>query len=139
MERIFVDTGAWVALANATDAAHEPVKAVVDSWDGRLVTTNLVVAETVTVTLYRFGHAAAVTVGTELWGGTVADLVRVEPSDERAAWRLFGEREDKEYSFVDCASFVIMRRLGLAKAIAVDDDFAQEGFHVLPPRPKPLR
>lgn len=133
MERIFVDTGAWVALVNSKDASHEAVLGAMQEWDGRLVTTNLVAAETVTVTRFRFGHSAAVTVGSELWGG-VANVIRAEAPDERAAWRLFCERDDREYSFVDCASFVMMRRLGLTKAIAVDQDFTREGFDVLPPR-----
>jgi predicted nucleic acid-binding protein len=136
MQRIFVDTSAWVALANSADASHSAVRKVVEAWDGRLVTTNLVVAETVTVTLFRFGHAAAMTVGNELWGGTEADVVRVEALDERAAWTLFCERADKLYSFTDCASFIIMRRLGMTRAMAVDDDFAREGFEVVPPRTK---
>lgn len=30
---------------------------------------------------------------------------------------------DKEYSFVDCLSFVIMEKLGIREALAVDEDF----------------
>jgi len=32
----------------------------------------------------------------------------------------------------DCTSFVVMRRLGLTVAVAVDDDFRQEGLRTLP-------
>ncbi len=62
----------------------------------------------------------------------IADLVRVTPDDERAAWDLFSARSDQEQSFTDCSSFVLMRRLGLDTAIAVDADFAAEGFTTLP-------
>ncbi|MFT3773889.1 MAG: hypothetical protein QM820_51630 [Minicystis sp.] len=45
---------------------------------------------------------------------------------------MFLARPDKRYSFTDCTSFVLMRRLGLRTAVSLDDDFRQEGFEVLP-------
>lgn len=134
MERIFVDTGAWVALANAEDPDHEAVKDALGGWEGRLVTTNFVVGETITLALYRFDHGAATKLGKSLWSGVAADIVRVEVQDERDAWDLFQDRDDKKYSFVDCTSFIVMKRLKLMTACAVDDDFVQEGFHIVPPR-----
>jgi len=63
------DDPAVVAGPCGRGAVGETVR----SWHGRLVTTNEVIAETVTVTLYRFGHAAALTIGETLWGGAVSD------------------------------------------------------------------
>jgi hypothetical protein len=60
------------------------------------------------------------------------DLVRVTPNDEQAAWRLFLDRPDKDYSFTDCTSFVLVRRLGLRRVVATDADFQREGFDVVP-------
>jgi predicted nucleic acid-binding protein len=48
------------------------------------------------------------------------------------AWSLFLDGPDKGYTFTDCLSFVIMRRLQIEAAIATDDHFRQEGF-VVPP------
>jgi uncharacterized protein len=56
----------------------------------------------------------------------------VAPEDEQGAWQLFCKRRDKEYSYTDCTSFVLMRRLKLSAAAALDDDFAREGFESLP-------
>ena len=53
-------------------------------------------------------------------------------ADELAAWKLFLDRPDKRYSFTDCTSFALMRRLGIEVALALDDHFRQEGFEVLP-------
>ena len=58
--------------------------------------------------------------------------LRITPEDENAAWELFCKRPDHTYSFTDCTSFVIMRRLGIKTAAALDDDFASEGFESLP-------
>lgn len=39
--------------------------------------------------------------------------------------------EDKEWSFVDCSSFVLMRRLKLTDALTTDHHFSQAGFRPL--------
>lgn len=131
MERLFVDTSAWLAYANHADDAHAATRDALTRFVGRLVTTNFVFDETVTL-CRRMGHAAALLVGGVLRDPAVVDLVRVRPGDENDAWRLFGGRKDKVYSFTDCTSFVMMRRLGLARAAALDADFAREGFDVVP-------
>lgn len=132
MQRLFVDTSAWFAFANRADPDHKNVAALIDAFKGRLVTSNFVFDETVTLCLYRLGHAAAERVGQALRDGGQVDLVRVAPEDEAVAWKLFRERRDKQYSFTDCTSFALMRRLGLKAAAALDDDFAGEGFEQLP-------
>ena len=38
----------------------------------------------------------------------------------------------RKLSLVDCTSFELMRRRGLAEALALDDDFARQGFRRLP-------
>lgn len=131
MERLFVDTSAWLAYANRGDKAHEEVRVALKRFEGRLVTTNFVFDETVTL-CRRLGHASAVLVGDALRSVDLVDMVRVRPADEHAAWQLFKDRGDKDYSFTDCTSFVIMRRLGLSRAAALDDDFRREGFDVIP-------
>lgn len=131
MERLFVDTSAWLAYANRADKAHAEVRGALKRFEGRLVTTNFVFDETVTL-CRRLGHAPAVLVGDTLRSPDVVDMVRVRPPDEQQAWQLFMDREDKDYSFTDCTSFVIMRRLGLSRAAALDEDFRREGFEVVP-------
>ena len=85
-----------------------------------------------TFCIYRLGHAKAAKVGDTLRDPVVVDLVHITNPDEEAAWALFLERPDKSYSFTDCTSFVLMRRLGLQQALTFDRDFRREGFDVLP-------
>lgn len=132
MERIFVDTSAWFALLNGADPAHAAVLSVLEAHPGRLVTTNFVFDEVITLARMRLGHGAAVRFGVQILGQPRVDLIRLGSDDERAAWDLFVARPDQAYSFTDCSSFVVMRRLGLARAVALDADFTREGFTVLP-------
>jgi predicted nucleic acid-binding protein len=128
MQRLFVDTSTWFAFANRTDPDHEAVAAPLDTFKGRLVTSSFIFDEAVTLCLYRLGHAAAERVGQVLRDSSRVDLVRVTSEDETAARRLFRERRGKQYSFTDCTSFALTRRLHLKSAAALDDDFSGEGF-----------
>jgi predicted nucleic acid-binding protein len=38
----------------------------------------------------------------------------------------------RNLSLVDCTSFESMRRLGLSQVLALDEDFARQGFELLP-------
>ena len=88
--------------------------------------------ETITLIAMRSGHTAAAKVGATLLDARVVDLIRITAADERQAWKLFLDRPDKTYSYTDCTSFVLMRRLGIGSAAALDEDFAREGFRAVP-------
>lgn len=134
MERLFVDTSAWFAYANRKDHDHATVRAVLAGFKGRLATSNFILDETVSLCLYRLGHTAAQRVGAVLLDPDTVDLIRITPEDEQAAWTLFRNRTDQHYSFTDCTSFALMRRLRIATALALDEDFRTEGFGVMPVR-----
>jgi len=47
---------------------------------------------------------------------------------EREALRWLRRRDEREYSFVDATSFVLMKSLRIREALAFDGDFAAAGF-----------
>ncbi len=60
---------------------------------------------------------------------------RIESIDEtRREWArsLFFGYRDKEFSFTDCCSFVLMRELRIRRALTLDHHFLQMGFEVIP-------
>ena len=132
MEKVFVDTSAWFAYANERDPDHPAVRTALEKWKGRLVTSNFVFDEIVTLLQMRAGSTVAVRMGESLRDSGLVRMFRVSPEDEEEAWSYFTRHGDKRYSFTDCASFILMRRLGLETAIAADDHFRQAGFTVLP-------
>jgi uncharacterized protein len=132
MKRMFVDTSALFAYADVKDPQHRAVRTAIHEFDGRLATSNFIFDETVTLVRCRIGNKAAVLVSDAILEDELTDLVRLTADDERAAWQLFKRRTDKLYSFTDCTSFVLMRRLGISEAIALDEDFRSEGFNLLP-------
>jgi uncharacterized protein len=132
VDRLFVDTSAWFAFANRKDSAHRQVREILHEFPGKLVTSNAIFDETISLLRYRLGHKAAYVAGTVLLDPHTVDLMRVTTKDEQAAWQLFSHRNDQRCSFTDCTSFVIMKRLGLRKALALDEDFHVEGFELVP-------
>jgi predicted nucleic acid-binding protein len=139
---IFLDTGFLFALVYADDVHHARVREVLERFRDRplgdfVVTTNHVVAETVTLLRKRAGHdpqarhELAVRVGRQLFAEVFGRVHHATVDDEQMALAYFARHQDKDYSFVDCLSFVIMDRLGIREALAVDRDFAHR-FVALP-------
>lgn len=49
----------------------------------------------------------------------------------RSGFDLFARRPDKEWSLVDCLSFVVMKQRRLKDALTTDHHFEQTGFRAL--------
>ena len=132
MRRVFVDCCAWYAFARQDDADHAAFRRLVEEWQGRLVTSNFIFNETITLIRMRGGHAAACRMGEVLREAGVVDLVRVTAEDEDDAWSWFSRHRDKAYSFTDCTTFALMRRLKIQAVLSSDRHFLHAGFLVLP-------
>jgi predicted nucleic acid-binding protein len=55
-------------------------------------------------------------------------VVHIDPELDEQAWQLLSNRQDKHWSLVDCASFVLMNQRGLVEALTTDQHFEQAGF-----------
>ncbi len=130
---IFVDTGAWFARYVADDVDH---KAAVDWFANvpdRLVKTDYVVDELLTLLKVRGHSEIAFAVGTPLVSGVTCELEFINPSDVHRAWIVFSTYRDKGWSFTDCVSRVVIERMGITAACAFDDHFRQFGnLNVVP-------
>jgi hypothetical protein len=132
MRRIFVDTGAWYALADRSDPDHRSARRFFEANRLPLVTTNFVFDETLTLLWRRLGWSAACGFGQGLKGSRLSTIVPVTLEDEDAAWDAFRKFRDKEFSYTDCTSFAVMERLKLRTAFAFDRHFPSMGFELEP-------
>jgi hypothetical protein len=134
--KLFVDTGAFIALADADDENHKAAAAFYRNSKeegARFVTTNFVVCETMNYLRSRISHQVAVLFRENLNKSGFIEVIRVTPSFEDAAFVIFKQYKGKDFSFTDCTSFSIMRSLRLKKAFAFDKHFEQlEGISRLP-------
>jgi len=68
----------------------------------------------------------------DLWQNPVVDFEDVTYRDQEEAIALLRDHFDKSFSLCDALSFVIMRRLGVRRAVSFDNHFTQIGqFEVL--------
>ena len=124
MKRVFVDTGAWYALAASDDASHERAIAVLDAHAGRLATTDHVLVETWAVARSRRNRAAADALVATILGRNLADVLTATPEDIRAALRIGELFGDQDFSMVDRTSWSVMERHGIDEAASFDVDCA---------------
>ncbi len=131
----FIDTSAFIALHDASDRYHEAARAFLTperlrDLKVRPVTTNFVFAKV--YSYFCKSHADAAAVGTYIRESKILPYVRPDSADEEAAWQLAQRYRDKDFSFVDCLSFVVMSRIDCNKAFTFDSHFRQMGFEILP-------
>jgi predicted nucleic acid-binding protein len=134
MNRVFVDTWAWYALADTRDRDHRPAQLANDQLLDQgytFVTTNFVLDESITLIRYHIHHAAAVHFWhtlQQLADTGLVEIVRVSESHEVAAWAIFEQYDDQALSYTDCTSFAVMKDLGLTHVFSADHHFAILGF-----------
>ena len=135
MSSLFVDTGGWMACADAADPSHVPCCAARDAAfeaGQTLITTDFVVDETLTLIRFRLGLDAADAWWQQIDRSARLRWERIESDRFERARHLFFQYRDKDFSFTDCTSVAIMRELKLTQVITTDRHFHQLGFQMLP-------
>jgi uncharacterized protein len=103
---------------------------------GALVSTDFVLDGTLTLLRMRLGLDAA-----ESWWKTVDASSRVtwewiDATRAEKARNWFFRWRDKDFSFTDCTSFVVMSERRLAKVMTSDRHFVEAGFEIVPVPPR---
>jgi predicted nucleic acid-binding protein len=124
---IFTDTGGWYGMSVPEDPNHLAALGWSRLNRQPLVTTDYVVDETLTLLRARGHSAAALALGRQFFDGSLATICYLTEADIRAAWQVFMRYTDKEWSFTDCTSKVIMEKLDITEAFAFDHHFRQFG------------
>lgn len=131
---VFVDTAAWVALFDPDDGCHGQARRV---WTlfGKdhipLLTTDFILDETVTYLRKRAGFRTSVGAGEAMFESHGARLLFLDETLIRSAWDRYRKYADKEYSFTDVTSFLVMEQLGIRQAFTFDRHFSQAGFQIV--------
>lgn len=124
---VFVDTGAWFAYFVRRDSDHIAAAQWMKDNKLPLLTTDYILDELLTLLKLRESYAVAVAAGDTLLNKGVARIERVSERDFVRAWEVFQQYKDKEWSFTDCTSKVVIGRLGITHAFAFDHHFDQFG------------
>jgi hypothetical protein len=132
---LFVDTAGWMACADAADPEHARACRARDAALERgslLVATDYVVDETLTLIRMRLGPAAAKAWWERVEGSSRLRWEWIGVARAEKARSVFFRQRDKDYSFTDCTSLVVMQELKLREVLTTDHHFRQMGFQVVP-------
>lgn len=97
-----------------------------------MLTTNLVIAETLTMLGRRAGHHFAVERGRRFYQTESLTIVRPTAEMELAAIEQLDRYHDAECGFVDCLSFETMWHHKIDRVFTFDRHFALAGFTICP-------
>ena len=128
--RVFLDTGAFLALADEDDDYHTAAKSIYTELlqsKAQLLTSNFVLSETYTLIRSKVSHQAAVEFMKRL-DQTGIKVLRVSEAIEQTGKAIFVRYDDKDFSFVDCTSFALIDHHRLDQAFAFDGHFRQYRF-----------
>jgi predicted nucleic acid-binding protein len=129
---VFVDTSAFFAWYVRRDSLHQiAVKRFRDIEDSRLITTNHVVEETLTLIARKVSYSFAGVIAERFYAPNPIDIVHTDRVDESAAITFFRKFSDQRVGFTDCISFAIMRRTGISTAFTFDRHFVDAGFKII--------
>lgn len=133
-EAVFIDTGAWIALARSRDPLHPRAK---ETWHdlagagARLHTSVPVILETFTFLDRNTDRSVALAWKDSIEGLKNLQALECRPEDVREAWSWFHRRDLHKLSAVDATSFVLMQRHTIRLAFAFDHHFAMAGFRMV--------
>jgi len=129
---IFIDTSAFLSLEDESDQYHEGAiqfrEQVLRMRRYEIVTTSYILDETLTLIRFRIGIKSSIDFSKKLRMSEVVKSVYISRGLEERALDIFEKYDDKDFSFTDCVSFVVMREMGIKEAFAFDHHFDQMGF-----------
>ena len=133
-EAVFVDSGAWIALALSRDPLHGQAR---EQWDllrgaGAALHTSIpVVIETFTFLDRNANRDVALAWKEVIHKPRMVKIHPYEIRDLERSWEYFLRQDLHKLSAVDASSFVIMRRMRIRLAYTFDHHFAVVGFRLV--------
>jgi predicted nucleic acid-binding protein len=125
---IFVDTGAWFAALVPSDKDHLSASAWLErNRRKKLFTTDYIVDETLTLLRCRGEEERARSLGRAFFEGELAKIHYLSEAEIEQAWEVFFHFQDKEWSFTDCTSRIVIEKYSIKQAFAFDRHFRQFG------------
>lgn len=131
MKPVFADTSFYVALLSKADKGHERAVAWSEKLLGRQVVTEYVLVELGSALSNVKDRRLFVPLARRLLADPETLFIPASNTLLRRGLELYAGRPDKDWSLVDCISFVVMKQRRLTDALTADRHFEQAGFRAL--------
>ena len=123
--KVFIDTGAFCALAIPKDQFNSPAKTIhkqIFDKKTHIYSSNYVLDEVYTLLKTRSNHTISVKFMDEIQKSPLIILCVTEDIEE-AAKSIFRKFVDKRLSFTDCTSFALINHFHIRAVFAFDEHF----------------
>lgn len=133
MSKLFVDTSGWGNLVDRSQPFHSlaaTLYRLARQQNHKIITTNYIMAELVALLTspLRLTRPQIITFVESLRQSPYIEILHIDAETYTKAWQLLSSREDKNWSLVDCSSFVVMQQRNITEALTNDYHFEQAGF-----------
>ena len=136
---IFADSSAYIAYYNKRDKNHNKAISLVKKIKERefgpviIYTSDYVFDEVITVVLVLTKNKdLAIKIGESIKASKITKIVKIDEEIFHRAWEIFKKHRDKLWSFTDCTSFAIMKKMNIKTALTFDKHYKQAGFNTIP-------
>ena len=125
---LFLDSAFAIALSLKTDSFHEKAVQISDDLDDALLVTTRAILLEIGNALSRSFKEEAVEIIDSFILSEDVEIIHLTPGLFSKGFDLYKQYQDKEWSLVDCVSFIVMRQHKIKKALTFDQHFLQAGF-----------
>jgi predicted nucleic acid-binding protein len=133
-EAVFVDSGAWIALALTRDPLHEQAREqwlLLQETGAKLHTSVPVIIETFTFLDRNAARDVALAWKDSIYKPGTVKILPCELRDLEQSWAYFQRPDLHKLSSVDATSFTIMKRARIRVTYTFDHHFAAVGFRLV--------
>jgi len=130
MNKLFVDTSAWIAHFNSNDDFHSAAEKLFLQRP-ELATSNAVLHETIAHLASRVNKKAAIVAGEFILETGVVELITLSLQDEQKSWNKL-KQINFQMSFVDISNVIVMKANDLTDIFSFDSDFTKLNLNVVP-------
>jgi hypothetical protein len=133
MSELFVDTSGWANLIDVSQPFHSLSAKIYQnarSQKHKIITTSYIITELVALLAspLRVPRPKAIAFIQSLKTSPYVEVIHISKEIDTKAWELLINRQDKEWSLVDCSSFIVMQELRITESLTSDHHFEQAGF-----------
>ena len=130
---MFIDSSGWAALLDRKQTFHSQAARAFHDFSSRgaaVVTSNFILAELtgLLTSPLRISKLRQIQFIRSVRSSALIEVVAIDATTEAEAWTLWESRPDKSWSLIDCSTFVLMQKRGIAEALTADHHFEQAGF-----------
>lgn len=129
---LFIDTSAFFSFFDRTYSEHFGIRNKMQISNYRFVSTNYIVDELITlfrgrgISFDKFKPFIE-----NIWNEKICILTRITSDIDSQAWQFMEKYKDHPFSFTDCPSFIIMKRMGIERVCTLDHHFLIAGLEII--------